>query len=236
LGKFEIAHGGTIFLDEVGTISLSTQIKLLQVLQESVFQRVGGEADIQVDVRIIAATNIDLKSLCSENLFRSDLYYRLNVFPIHVPPLRKRKEDISLLTEHFLNKLNQRHSKEVRNIDPDVMSALHRYNWPGNIRELENIMERAHILERSSTLTSNGFPEDVMGACSLPTENLTVDLDLPLAQVRRQTIERIDQDYIVQQLRKNRGRIDNTAKATGVSTRQLNKLMVKYSIRKEDFK
>ncbi|MFO8058480.1 MAG: sigma-54 dependent transcriptional regulator, partial [bacterium] len=158
LGKFEIAQGGTLFLDEIGTISPSIQVKLLQVLQEKIYSRVGGEATIKSDVRILAASNLDLSAAIKEGDFREDLYYRLNVFPVEVPPLRERADDIPLLVQEFLEKCNREHSKKILSVHPNVMEALMRYPWPGNIRELENLIERAHIVEQSRELTPESFP------------------------------------------------------------------------------
>ncbi|MCI5160041.1 MAG: sigma-54-dependent Fis family transcriptional regulator, partial [Candidatus Electrothrix sp. AUS1_2] len=149
-GRFEVADNGTIFLDEIGTVTPSAQIKLLQVLQDGCFQRVGSEHDTKVNVRVIAATNEDLRQLCEEKKFRQDLYYRLNVFPIELPPLRERKEDIPGLTEGFIRRFNRLYAKEIIDIHPRVIDAFLRYSWPGNIRELENIIERSCIIERST--------------------------------------------------------------------------------------
>ena len=162
LGKFEIASRGTIFLDEVGTITSSAQIKLLQVLQEGIYQRVGGEDVKKSDARIVAATNVDLKKMCADGSFRNDLYYRLNVFPIEVPPLRERIEDLPNLVEIFLSKLNKYYNKQIFQVHPDVIDTLMCYSWPGNIRELENLIERAYILEATSQLTLEGFPGDLI--------------------------------------------------------------------------
>jgi DNA-binding NtrC family response regulator len=158
LGKFEIAKGGTIFLDEIGTLTPSAQIKLLQILHDRTFQRVGGEETIEANVRVIAATNTDLKKMCEEGKFRKDLYYRLNVFPIEIPPLGERVEDIPRLVEVFLKKMNRFDQKEIHDIHPQVLEAFRNYSWPGNIRELENLMERAYILETSFVLTPESFP------------------------------------------------------------------------------
>src|SRR6476646_1770573 len=136
-GRFELAHGGTLFLDEIGEIPVEMQVKLLRVLQESEFERVGGIKTIKVDVRLVAATNRDLHAEVAAAAFREDLYYRLNVVPIHLPPLRERRQDIPLLTDHFITKFNERLKKETSGIDPDAVDRLVSYNWPGNIRELE---------------------------------------------------------------------------------------------------
>ncbi len=235
LGKFEIAHGGTIFLDEIGTITPAAQIKLLQVLQEGIFQRIGGEEDVKVNVRIIAATNEDLKQLCSERKFRNDLYYRLNVFPIELPALRNRKEDISELVEVFITQLNRFHSKDIFDIHPQVIEAFLNYSWPGNIRELENIMERAYILERASVLAPESFPAELFTTEDSLTR-VQMDTMLPLSEVRRRGVEEIERCYLKEVLDENCGKINKSAEAAGITTRQLHKLMRKYGLKKEEFK
>ena len=235
LGKFEIAEGGTIFLDEIGTITPSAQIKLLQVLQDGTFQRVGGEETLTADVRVIAATNADLKKMSDEERFRKDLYYRLNVFPIEIPPLRARLEDISHLVEVFLKKMNRLNTKEIHDVDLQVLEAFKDYSWPGNIRELENLMERAFILETSSLLTPESFPAELF-EFSAPSATLPVDSSLPLTEVRKRGIENIERNYLKDLLTRNRGRIKDSALIAGITTRQLHKLMTKYGLRKEEFK
>ena len=152
-GRFELAHRGTIFLDEIGEIPLELQPKLLRVLQEREFERLGSSRTIRSDVRLIAATNCDLKAMVDERKFRSDLYYRLNVFPIRVPPLRERTEDIPRLVRHFVQQFSARNNRTIDTILPETMEGLTRYHWPGNIRELQNVIERAAIISRSATLT-----------------------------------------------------------------------------------
>ncbi|HEX9653004.1 MAG TPA: sigma-54 dependent transcriptional regulator, partial [bacterium] len=235
LGKFEIARGGTILLDEIGTISSTMQIKLLQILQDKTFSRVGGEEVIEADVRIIAATNTVLKTMSERGEFRRDLYYRLNVFPIEIPPLRERIEDISLLVEIFLKRLNKFHSRNLVDIHPDVLRAFQRYSWPGNIRELENLIERASILETSSVLTPNSFPMELFIDQVTKPNNL-VDTSKPLHEVRREGIERLERQYLRELLKKHNGRISATADAAGISVRQLHKLMTRYDLQKKDFK
>ena len=161
MGRFELANGGTIFLDEIGEMSLSLQVKLLRVLQERAFERVGGNRTIQVDVRIVAATNQDLESLVEEKRFRQDLFYRLNVIPIVIPPLRERPSDIPLLIDHFLTHFNQVKQAKVAGIDPDALRLLMTYDWPGNIRELENMIERLVVLKKQGMLTVDDLPEKV---------------------------------------------------------------------------
>ncbi len=235
MGKFQIADGGTIFLDEIATISPSMQIKLLQVLQEKSIARVGGEVAIDVDVRVIAATNMDLKDLCQQGLFRKDLFYRLNVFPIDLPPLRQRTEDVSLLTDIFLEKLNKAYGKEVKGLAPTVLEALKQYSWPGNIRELENLIERAYILEKKSTLATGNFPAELFahtaavkkeGARNIPS----------LSEIKQRAMDSAEKNYLENILKINKGRVDHSAAVAGVTPRQLRNLLTKHGLRKEDFK
>jgi len=235
LGKFEIAKGGTVLLDEIGTVSPSAQIKLLQVLQDQTFQRVGGEDILTADVRILAATNIDLKAMCDEGKFRIDLYYRLNVFPIEIPPLRERRDDIPHISQVILKKMNRLHAKHIHSIHPEVMDAFLRYDWPGNIRELENLIERAYILESSSLLTSEGFPAELFEA-ETSLASFDIDTSLTLARVRQNAVDDIEKLYLKSLLADKKGRIDFSAKAAGITTRRLHKLMKKYGLRKEEFK
>lgn len=234
-GRFEQAHGGTIFLDEVGTLSLSAQVKLLYFLQDRIFQRVGGTRDIHVTVRIIAATNADLRSMCSRDMFRQDLMYRLNVFPIEIPPLRERVEDIPLIAGNILNKLKQSLPKKVEGISKEVLESFENYSWPGNVRELENLLERALILESSSMLTPMSFPPQLFvhqPGCG----NELININLPLSQVRKVHMEAIEKQYLQQLLIKNKGKIKDSAHQAGIGERHLNKLMSKYGLDKKEFK
>jgi len=235
LGKFEIARGGTIFLDEIGTITPSAQIKLLQVLQDGTFQRVGGDDVTKSNVRVISATNVDLKKMCDQGQFRRDLYYRLNVFPIELPPLRERIEDIPFFAETFLKRLNKYLHKDIHHIHPRVMDAFQSYGWPGNIREFENVMERAYILETSSLLTPASFPLELFEGepCAA---TVRVDSALNLAEVRQRAVEDVENQYLKEQLAQNKGRINETAAAAGITTRHLHTLMKRYGLRKEEFK
>lgn len=235
MGKFEIAHGGTIFLDEIGTISLSAQIRLLQVLQDGIFNRVGGEEALEADVRVIAATNIDLRKLIDEGQFRRDLYYRLNVFPIEMPPLRDRREDIPLLISFFLRKLNKFSTKVIHDVHPDVISAFQKYPWPGNIRELQNLIERAHIIETSPVLTPESFPGELFDTDGSPPA-FTVDTFTTLANTRRKAVEAMEKRYLRDLLTEEGGSIKETARRAGITTRQLSKLMKRHGFRKEYFK
>jgi DNA-binding NtrC family response regulator len=234
LGKFEIAEGGTLFLDEIGTITQSVQIKLLQILQEKIFSRVGGTASIKTDVRIIAASNSDLKAAIEEGRFREDLYYRLNVFPIEIPPLRERIEDLPLLVQGFLETRNIGNNKKILSVHPAVMKALRRYSWPGNIRELENLVERAYIIEQSTELTPESFPSEIFSGGS--TAQVHLNTTLPLAEVRQGAIESIERQYLKQLLAEHKGKIDVSSLAAGIGVRQMHKLLVKYKIDKSKYK
>jgi DNA-binding NtrC family response regulator len=235
LGKFEVAHGGTLFLDEIATVSPAMQVKLLNVLQERTIQRLGGEKSIEVDVRIIAATNMDLDKLTDEGSFRKDLFYRLKVFPIDIPPLRERREDIPILVEQFIDALNALYQRHIREVHPLVMDAFTKYSWPGNVRELENLIERAAILESSNVLTTGSLPEEVIDSGPL-TESIGVSSRETLASARQRAVEDVERLYLKRQLEENRGKISATAEAAGITTRQLHKLMTKYGLKKEDFR
>lgn len=235
LGKFEIAGKGTMFLDEISTITPSAQIKLLQVIQDGTFSRVGGEEIFHTDARFVAATNMDLKKMCDNGMFRYDLYYRLNVFPIDIPPLRDRREDIPILVDSFIRKLNISMQKRIGGVHPDVIDAMKAYPWPGNIRELENLMERAFILESSSVLTPESFPVEFFSGAK-KSAVFNVDTALPLAEARRIAVDEFERRFIKELLAKNRGRINKSSVEAGISTRQFHKLMIKHGIEKKDYK
>ncbi len=235
LGKFEIAQGGTIFLDEIGTITPSAQIKLLEILQDRTFHRVGGEETIEANVRVIAATNTDLRKMCEAGQFRRDLYYRLNVFPLEIPPLRERMEDIAYIVEVILKRLKKFDLKEIHDIHPHVIDAFGKYSWPGNVRELENLMERAYILELSPILTPESFPDELFTSNPSPIQ-VKPDISHSLAEVRHRAVRDTERRYLQELLGANKGRIKESAGAAGISPRQLHKLMKKYSITKEGFK
>jgi DNA-binding NtrC family response regulator len=235
MGKFELASGGTIFLDEIGTLTPPAQIKLLQVLQDGSFSRVGAEETTETNARVITATNDELKARCDEGHYRKDLYYRLNVFPIDIPPLRERIEDLPDLIERFLDRMNRDNQKRISGVHPEVLSALSHYEWPGNVRELENLVERAYILENSSMLTPESFPLDLFDERPT-TALLPMDMQNSLADARKQALEDFERQYLKALLSRNKGKINTSAKEAGISTRQLHKLMSKYHFRKEAFK
>ncbi|MEW5775140.1 MAG: sigma-54 dependent transcriptional regulator [Thermodesulfobacteriota bacterium] len=233
-GRLAEACGGTVFLDEVGTFSAQAQVKLLRVLQDKVFRPVGGDRDQHLDARVVAATNLDLKALVEAGHFRPDLYYRLNIFPIELPPLRERPEDIPLLAVEALHTMNVLHRKAVAGIHPEVLRAFARYPWPGNVRELRNLMERACILELGPVLSPASFPAELFGCAAAPGP--APDAGLTLAQCREQARTQAEQAYLRRQLAAHHGRIADTAWAAGVSPRQLHKLMRRHGLRKEDYK
>lgn len=187
-GKFEMASGGTIFLDEIGDIPQSVQVKLLRVLQEREFERVGGEEAIRVDVRVITATNRDISKLVGKGGFREDLYYRLKVITIDVPPLRERRDDIPLLMDYLIGKANSELHKDVKGVAPDVMDSFMRYDWKGNIREMENIMSRAVLMARGNLILREHVPE--LSAVQVKIQAEKEETVIPLDEVERETIER----------------------------------------------
>jgi two-component system, NtrC family, response regulator HydG len=188
-GRFELAHAGTLFLDEVADLSAVTQPKILRVLQEGEFERVGGTRTIRVDVRIVAATNQDLGQMVREKRFREDLYYRLNVITINVPPLRERREDIPLLAQHFLRVYAAKNNRRLEAFTDEAMRRLEAYAWPGNVRELENVVERGVVLARGAQVELRDLTEEVAGATPLPEGGVLVRIGTPLAEVEQRLLE-----------------------------------------------
>jgi formate hydrogenlyase transcriptional activator len=219
IGRFELANKGTLFLDEVGDIPLDLQPKLLRALQEKEFERLGGTRTIPIDVRLLAATNRNLTQMMGDKLFRSDLYYRLKVFPITVPPLRDHPEDIPLLARHFTQKYASQMKRKIETIPSETMRALVSWSWPGNIRELENFIERAVILSRGP------------------------DLRAPLAEIREHgvaaqsgsTLEQVEREHILRVLRETGGVISAAALRLGMPRTTLNAMMRKLGISRKDF-
>ena len=226
-GKFEFADKGTLFLDEVGEMSLNLQIKLLRVLQEQEFQRVGGNKDIRVDVRIIAATNKDLKEEVDEGRFREDLYYRLNVVHIQAPPLRDRRDDIPFLVAHFVDKFSEKLGRSIRNVDPEVMSSFYQYSWPGNVRELENVIERALVLSRGESITSEDVPPEIRES---PEIEEGIDTLISWERGLPDTLEAIEERMIRQALKKADNVQAQAAKILGISRSNLQYKMKKYGL------
>ncbi len=220
-GRFETADGGTIFLDEVGDMSLKTQAKVLRVLQEQVFEPVGGTSSVRADVRVLAATNKDLPAEIRAGRFREDLYFRLNVIPIFVPPLRDRQEDIPLLADHFMSEFGQEHGRRVKVLDADAVAVLRAYRWPGNVRELRNVLERLVIMVRDETIQSRDLAF-LNGGQVGPTERFNLGgAALTLHEAR----ERFEREYILKALAAQRGNMSRTAKALGVERSNLYRKM-----------
>ena len=210
-GKFELAHTGTLFLDEVGSLRLDLQAKLLRVLQEREFERVGGGKTIRTDVRIVAASNQDLKQMVVDRTFRDDLFYRLNVIPVHVPPLRDRREDISLLVNHFLRKYNKDFGRQVQGVTSEALALLTHYHWPGNVRELENVIERLVVLSRHRILDIEDMPLDLKSVQGQLAHDLfTTGADL------RQAKAEFERHYIVQTLERCGWNQTEAAKRLGI--------------------
>jgi two-component system, NtrC family, response regulator PilR len=232
IGLFELADVGTLFLDEIGELPLLIQVKLLRVLQEKQFKRVGGTKDISVDVRIIAATNRDLRKMVEENTFREDLFYRLNVIPIHIPPLRNRKEDIPLLANFFLEKYNREIGKHFTHIANEAMRQLMAYDWPGNIRELENTIERAVALEIEPIIEVSSLPEMIRGtAAQLATQ---IPSDIPPEGINLENIvDEIEKDLLVKALEKSGWVKKQAAKLLHLSFRSFRYRLDKFDIDKD---
>jgi DNA-binding NtrC family response regulator len=235
IGKFEIAYNGTIFLDEIGTLTASAQVKLLQVLQDGTFSRVGGADTIHTNARIIAATNSDLNEMAESGTFRKDLYYRLNVFPIEIIPLKKRKEDLPHFINLFIGNLNNKYGKNINDIDDDVMKALQAYSWPGNLRELENVLERAYILEKGETLRPVSFPGTLIIDSKI-VQAINETSVLPLAEARQIAIDEFERTYLSTLLRKYKGKVNVSAKEADITTRQFSRLAAKHGLDKTKYK
>jgi DNA-binding NtrC family response regulator len=229
-----MAHGGTLFLDEIGDVPASMQAKLLRVLQERRFERVGGSECIEVDVRVIAATNRSLRRLVKKGTFREDLYYRLNVVKIDLPPLRERPEDIPLLVAHFAEKYGKQ-GESPKQLAPAAMEALLNHRWPGNIRELENAIERACVTSLDGTILRENLPPEIT-APHQPKSAYPVDLDRPLPELLQQAIAGIEQQYIRMALRKARGNVGRCAQICGLSRRSITAKIAEYKLDKSVFK
>ncbi len=220
-GKFALADGGSIFLDEIGTMSQALQAKLLRVLQEREFEPLGSERTEKIDVRVIAATNRDLRQMVAEGKFQEDLFYRLNVIPIELPPLRERRDDIPALVDHFVRKHSQRTGRRIDRIDDGVVQALQQYEWPGNVRELENTIERAVVLTPATVITAASVSTLSVGASQAP--------GLPSLRLR-QNIEWVEKETIRRALESSKGVKKDAAELMGISQRALSYYLAKYRI------
>jgi two-component system response regulator PilR (NtrC family) len=226
IGLFSAADGGTLFLDEITEIPHSVQVKLLRAIQEREIRRVGDTRDLKVDVRLIAASNRDVSRAVADGLLREDLFYRLNVIPIHLPPLRDRIEDIPLLVAHFLDKLSKEVGKSVKGVSAEALAILERYHWPGNIRELENIIERAIVLGSGDVLSVDGLPPDL----SRPNGTNELAADIPASGVDLDALlDRIEQRYVESALERTGGVQTRAAELLGLSFRQFRYKLQKHS-------
>jgi DNA-binding NtrC family response regulator len=234
-GRFELADNGTIFLDEIGDISPAMQAKLLRVLQEKRFERVGGHESLEVDLRVVTATNKSLEKEVRESKFREDLFYRLNVIKIEMPPLRERAEDIPLLVTHFVQKY-VRPNEPPKKISPEAMERLIAYKWPGNIRELENAIERAAVITVGETIGIENLPPRVTGAAKEEKPRFEIDLSNPLPHYVKIATEQIEREYILKALEKSRGNVGRCAELCGLSRRSVSGKIRQYTIDKFPFK
>jgi Nif-specific regulatory protein len=227
-GRFEMADGGTIFLDEIGDIPLATQVKILRILQEREFERLGSTKTVKVDVRIITATNRNLEDMIGEGKFREDLYYRLNVFPVYVPPLRERKTDITLLTDHFINKFNNLHNKQIKRIATSAIDMLISYHWPGNVRELENCIERATILCNDDVIYGYHLPPSLQ----TPEATSASTRKGPLQSI----LSKVEKELIQDTLKLTHGNISQAAENLGITERMMGIRINKYKIDPKRYK
>jgi len=238
-GRFELADDGTLFLDEIGEISSEMQVKLLRALQEGEFERVGGLKTISVSVRLIAATNRNLQEAIEDGEFREDLYYRLNVVPIRLPPLRERTEDIPALVQHFVTKYNLRLSRAVEGVSEEGLEVLQRYSWPGNIRELENVIERTLLFCDSAVVGEDDLPPDLKEACGgdsppvpIPAIHLPAG-DAGLKDVVKQTMSQIERQYITRALEETTGNVTQAARLLKISRKSMQNKMKEFGLRED---
>ncbi len=229
-GRFELANGGTLFLDEIAEIPVEMQVKLLRAIQENEFERVGGLATISVDVRLVTATNRDLQAEAESGRFREDLYYRLNVVPIALPPLRDRKDDIPLLVDHFIDKYNSRLGRSIQGIHPEAMETLKGYNWPGNIRELENVVERSILFTDGEQIVPASLPEEIFGK-RLEDRPLETATDSSMKAIVKKKTAELERDLIIAALAETAGNVTQAAKRLKISRKSLQNKMKEFGLR-----
>ncbi len=237
-GVFEMADGGTLFLDELGETSLNVQVNLLRVLEEFSFRRVGGTEEVRVDVRILAATNVALEDAVTEKRFRSDLYYRLDVFPIFLPPLRQRREDIPLLMRHFLESAASEYTLEPPVITSEALECILAYHWPGNVRQLRALCERWVITRPGRRLERDHLPRTMTGAAEGPVEfgGFAVDDSRPMSENTDRALRQIERAYLHRLLRRHKGHLINTAAAAGITRRTLYTKMKRYGLSADEYR
>ena len=227
LGKFELAHRGTLFLDEIADMSLKTQSKILRILQERQFERVGGNETINVDVRVVAATNKNLEELITQNQFRDDLYYRLNVIPIRVPPLRERLEDMPIMVAHFADQLAHTSTTSRKSFSPEALEALSAYSWPGNVRELRNLVERLVIMSPGPQIQLEDIPEEYRAGARTPVRQAFSSANLKDAR------EEFEREFIAMKLEEHGGNISRTAQVIGISREALHRRIESLGLRQK---
>ncbi len=230
-GLLEFANNGTFFFDEIGDMSQALQVKLLRMLEERKIRRVGGQKEIEINVRIIAATNQNLEKLVKENRFRQDLYYRLNTFTLEIPPLRERKEDILPLVFDFMEELCRKDSKIIREFSTDAKEALINYSWPGNVRELKNVISRSYFLCSNSIIQITDLPTNIVNKSISFDQDI---LSLNYKEAKESVIEKFELQYLSYYLKKNKGNISQTAEDCGIDRRSIHRLINKYNIVFED--
>ena len=229
-GRFEAAHRGTLFLDEVGEMTPTTQVKLLRVLQEGVFERLGGNDPIEADVRIIAATNANLAAKVEQGVFREDLFNRLNVINLDLPPLRQRSEDVPPLAYHFLKMYSERMDKEVTRVDPEAMALLQAYPWEGNVRELQNVIERAVVLQQGDTVEVRSLPEQLRGGRPAQAEKVVARSHLPFSEAKKAALEAFERGYVTDVLRRTEGNKAQAARLARMDRANFRRVVKKYDI------
>jgi DNA-binding NtrC family response regulator len=229
-GRFEEAHQGTIFLDEIGDLATAVQTKLLRVIQEKTFERVGGNTQIKVDARVVTATNRNLEVMVAQGDFREDLFYRLNVFPVRLPPLRERLEDLPLLAEHFLQRHAELAGGRVKHFSPAVFTAMMNYSWRGNIRELENLVKRAMIKCTGDTITELELPPLRPEPLAVPGPSPQIDMQTPYKEYLTAIVRHVEQDYLVRMLRLCKGNINQVARHMDVDRKTIYRKLSEYSI------
>lgn len=236
IGKFQVANNGTLFLDEIGELRPDMQVKLLRVLQEKKFLPVGSNREVKSNARIVAATNRNLEKMIEEGDFREDLFYRLNVMPIFLPPLRERKDDIAALVQHFIKKFAKSHHSMINGIHPQAIETLKNYRWPGNIRELENAIERAFIVENTNQIQAESLPEAVRQTATSSVSMAGRPSSGPLPLDFELFKEQAEKDFIISALKANKGRINQTVALANIPKNTLLRKIKKYGIQVEDYK
>ncbi len=232
-GLIEIANGGTLFLDEIAELSFNLQAKLLRVLQELQFRRIGGKKIIEVDIRIISATNTEPEEAVRTRKLREDLFYRLNVIHMKVPSLREREEDIPLLAYHFLREFSKSNQIEIDKFSHEVLACLKKYSWPGNVRELQNVVEHAVSMATSNIIEPKDLPDKFRDKGGVPIH--TAPMDVPFKEARKQVVERFEKDYLKRLIKEYNGNISNVAKAAGLNRKTIYRMMEFYNLNRGSF-